>query len=98
MTGIEARDRLAAVVENLLAVDHEHHVAVNEISNLLAQPQWVNGPLGGGKGSLLFLELARIAYAKSLSPTGVHFRRDAPFSGLGELYKNDLGIAYDAEI
>ena len=38
----EGRDRLAAVVQDLLAVDHQDRVALQEVADLLAEPQRVD--------------------------------------------------------
>ncbi len=46
------RDRLAAVVQNLLAIDHQDGVTIEKVAHLLAQAQRVNGLLVGAHGCL----------------------------------------------
>jgi len=64
----ELWDRLAAVVEDLLAVDAQDAIAVHEVTDLLAQPQRVNRRLGRRELLLGLRHLLHVADAQALAP------------------------------
>src|SRR5262249_54090960 len=64
----ELWDRLAAVVEDLLAIDAQDAIAVHEVTDLLAQPQRVNRRLGRGELLLGLRHLLHVADAQAFAP------------------------------
>ena len=74
----ERRNRLAPVVENLLAVDDQNRIAIDEIAHFLAQSQWVDGLLVVAHGSFGFVVLAFLDLGQVLAPAGEAPRIDTP--------------------
>src|SRR5438270_28156 len=92
----EGRDRLAAEIEDLLAVDAENRVALLEILDLLAEPQRVDVAVGrvvaAGPGALRLLALGELL-APALEAVGglAVYRVD-------QLLQHALAIAHDRDI
>src|SRR5262249_57628553 len=92
----ELWDRLAAVVEDLLAVDAQDAIAVHEVTDLLAQPQRVNRRLGRGELLLGLRHLLHVADAQALPPCLVAGRRDLALDGIRQLLEGCLPLAAPA--
>ena len=94
----ELRDRLAAVVEDLLAVDAQDAIAVHEVTDLLAQPQRVNRRLGRGELLLGLRHLLHVADAQALAPCLVAGRRHLALDGIRQLLERCLRVGDHADV
>ena len=90
--------RLAAVVQDLLAVDHQDGVALHEIVDLLAQPQRVDVAVldilvGAGR-----LELGRHAVGQRLAPVLEAVGIDLALHAGENLIEHASAVADDADV
>src|SRR2546429_9337794 len=96
MTRGEGRDRLAAEIEDLLAVDAEDSVALLEVLDLLAQPQRVDVAVGrvvaAGPGALRLLAIGE------LLPPALEAVGGLRIDGVDQLLQHALAIAHDRDI
>src|SRR3954453_10583284 len=96
MARSEGRDRLAAEIEDLLAIDAQDGVALLEVLDLLAEPQRVDVAVGrvvaAGAGALCLLAIGELL-APALEAVG-----GLGIDGVDQLLQHALAIAHDRDI
>ena len=98
VAGHIGRHRLAAVVEDLLAVHHQDGVALHEVLDLVAQPQRMDRNvvprlIGVGRHAL-----GRLAVGELLAPGGEAILVEMAVGGGQNLAQHHLAIADDADV
>ena len=98
VAGRERRDRLAAEVQDLLAVDHEDGVALEEVAHLLAEAQRMDGRLVGRHRAVRLGLLLGVDGPELPHPSAVAGRIDAPARLGGELLQHGAGVPGDGHV
>src|SRR3954452_15310745 len=98
MTGEEAVQCLAAVIEDLLAIHAKNRVAVDEVAQLPAKPQGMDWHLVTGElrlcgGRAFFLDGSEFR-----APRLIGLESDSAFSAVRDLRQHRTRVADDAEI
>ena len=94
----EGRDRLAPVVEDLLAVDDQDRVAAQEVADLLAEPQRMDRHLVVAHGLLGLETLLRVDALQPVDPRAIAALVELALRLGRQLLQDGAGIAEDRHV
>src|SRR5205807_1588794 len=93
MTGHVGRDRLSPVVQDLLAVDHEDRVALEEVADLLAEPERMDRRVLRAHLLVHLGGLLRVQHLELRDPARIPAPVDLAARFAGELLEHGMPVA-----